>query len=311
MTRNETKLMESAIALAEELHFQRAARKLGISQPMLTKNIQDVDALVGSPLFLRNRKHVAISDAGRAYVQQARLSLHYGERAVADARSVGKSMDAPLYVGRSPYVDPFLVTTLTSVRLPLHPTLSLHLVSRFSHDLVHEVLDGTLDLALVNEPSESANLTQVKVDETPFFAAMSVEDPEARYSWLDLAHLNRRDLVLFERRLHPVLHDLFMERLEQSGARSRTTEHVTAPEEAFPFVLNNSIAVVVKAGALLLARNGVTVRPILDDKFRLRTYLVSRADNDSRALSELVRGFVRKLGQLSHAPERILPLFPR
>ena len=122
--------------------------------------------------------------------------------------------------------------------------------------------------------------------------------------------MDHRDLVMFERRLHPVLHDLFMERLEQSGVRSRTTEHVTAPEEAFPFVLNNSIAVVVKAGAFFLARNGVTVRPILDERFRLRTYLVSRADNDSRVVSELVRGFVRKLGQIS-TPERVLPLFPR
>jgi hypothetical protein len=84
---NDTKLMESAIALAELLHFGRAARKLRISQPMLTKNIQDLEELVGGALFLRDRKHVVLSDAGRAYVQQARLSLTYGERAVQAARA--------------------------------------------------------------------------------------------------------------------------------------------------------------------------------------------------------------------------------
>jgi hypothetical protein len=68
MLRNDTKLMESAIALAEELHFQRAARGLRISQPMLTKNIQDLESLIGGPLFLRDRKHVVLSDAGRSYV---------------------------------------------------------------------------------------------------------------------------------------------------------------------------------------------------------------------------------------------------
>jgi DNA-binding transcriptional LysR family regulator len=69
MFKNDTKLMESVTALAEELHFGRAARRLRISQPMLTKNIQDAEALIGGPLFLRDRKHVVLSDGGRAYVQ--------------------------------------------------------------------------------------------------------------------------------------------------------------------------------------------------------------------------------------------------
>ncbi len=93
MLKNDTKLMESVIALAEELHFGRAARRLRISQPMLTKNIQDAEALIGGPLFLRDRKHVVLSDAGRAYVQQARLSLLYGERAVQSARAVIQNLD--------------------------------------------------------------------------------------------------------------------------------------------------------------------------------------------------------------------------
>src|ERR1700733_3247838 len=100
MVRNETRLMEFAIALAEALHFSRAARKIGISQPMLTKNIQDLEALLGGPLFIRDRKHVHLSDAGRAYVEQARLSLLYGERAVQAARSVMREVDVPLYVGK-------------------------------------------------------------------------------------------------------------------------------------------------------------------------------------------------------------------
>jgi DNA-binding transcriptional LysR family regulator len=97
--------MESAIALAELLHFGRAARSLRISQPMLTKNIQDLEALIGAALFLRDRKHVVLSDAGRAYVQQARLYLLYGERAVQSARAVMQSVDETFHVGRSPYAD--------------------------------------------------------------------------------------------------------------------------------------------------------------------------------------------------------------
>ena len=131
MFKNDTKLMESLIALAEELHFGRAARRLRISQPMLTKNTQDVEALIGSSLFLRDRKHVTLSDAGRAYVQQARLSLLYGERAVQSARAIMQDLDHTFHVGRTPYADPFLVSTLLSVQLPLFPRLKVDLSSKF------------------------------------------------------------------------------------------------------------------------------------------------------------------------------------
>lgn len=131
MFKNDTKLMQSVIPLAEELHFGRAARRLRISQPMLTKNIQDVEALTGGPLFLRDRKHVVLSDAGRAYVQQARLSLLYGERAVQSARAVMQSMGETFHVGRTPYADPFLVSTLLSIQLPLFPSLRLNWSASF------------------------------------------------------------------------------------------------------------------------------------------------------------------------------------
>jgi DNA-binding transcriptional LysR family regulator len=96
-------------ALAEALQFSRVARKVGISQPMLTKNIQDLETLLGGPLFARDRKHVQLTEAGRAYVEQARLSLLYSERAVQAARAVMREVDVPLYIGRSPYLGPFLI----------------------------------------------------------------------------------------------------------------------------------------------------------------------------------------------------------
>ena len=81
MTENETKFMDSAMALAETLHFTKAARRLRISQPQLTKNIQELEDTVGVRLFDRDRKSVVLNDAGRAYLEQAKLSIMYAERA--------------------------------------------------------------------------------------------------------------------------------------------------------------------------------------------------------------------------------------
>ncbi|WP_213803254.1 LysR substrate-binding domain-containing protein [Granulicella sp. dw_53] len=309
MLRNETKLMESAIALAEELHYQRAARKVRISQPMLTKNIQDLETIVGGPLFVRNRKSVLLNDAGRAYIQQARLSLLYSERAVQAARAVMQDVDVPFHIGRSPYTDPFLTSTLMSIHLPLYPKLRIELASQYSVDLVHDLMDGTLDLAIANEPPESALLTQIQIADTPFYIAMARRDALAEKPEVTFADMNGRKWILFERRLHPPLYDLILEAAERRNVRPGRIQHITAPEEAFPFVADSSaVAFLVKAGALLMARNGVTIRPLAEHNVRLRTFLVSRADNESKIASEIVRSFVRKTSEISTYKQLPLPI---
>ena len=296
MSKNDTKLMESVIALAEELHFGRAARRLRISQPMLTKNIQDVEALVGGPLFLRDRKHVVLSEAGRAYVQQARLSLLYGERAVQSARAVMQGMDETFHVGRTPYADPFLVSTLLSVHLPLFPRLKIDLASKFSIDVVHDLLAGVVDLAIAHEPPESPLLTCVQIAEQPFYIAMAKRDELASCPSVSLDQMNGRHWMLFERQLHPPVYDAIIQAAAERGVRPQSIQHVIAPEEAFPFVSDGSaIAFVVKAGALLIARNGVTVRPLNESSLRLKTCLLCRADDDSKIASEFVRAYMRKM----------------
>ena len=301
--------MESAIALAELLHFGRAARKLRISQPMLTKNIQDLEALIGGALFLRDRKHVVLSDAGRAYVQQARLSLSYGERAIQAARAVIQGMDETFHVGRTPYADPFLVSTLLSIQLPLFPRLKLVLASRFSIDLVSDLLAGVIDLAIANEPPESPLLTCVQVAELPFYIAMARREDLAQYSSVTLDQIAGRRWILFERQLHPPLYDAIIQAADQRGIRPLSIQHVTAPEEAFPFVADGSaIAFVLKAGALLVARNGVTVRPLNESTLQVRTCLVCRADDDSKIASEFVRAYMRKMPDKKKHQQLHLPI---
>jgi DNA-binding transcriptional LysR family regulator len=176
MARNDLKLMEAAITLAEELNFSRAAQKLRITQLALTKRIAELEDRLGFSLFARDHQIVEVNDSGRAFVAEARLSVLHGERAFQAARRAARDIDVVLNIGRSPYTDPFLVSTLLSIQLPSFPRLRVDLTSQFSCDLVHQLLEGTLDLALVTEPPESPLMTTVKVDEAPFYIAMSERD---------------------------------------------------------------------------------------------------------------------------------------
>lgn len=309
MLRNDTKLMESALALAEELHYSRAARRMRISQPMLTKNIQDLETILGGSLFIRDRKHVVLSEAGRAYIEHARMSLLYSERAVQAARAVMQDSDIPLYIGRSPYSDPFLVTTLLSIHLPLFPRLKIELSSQYSVDLINDLLAGAVDLAIVNQPPESSFTTQVQIAEGPFYIGMSRQDELAKRESVKLEMMSKRKWVMFERRLHPPVYDSILRAAEGRNIVAKSIQTTTVPEEAFPFISEGkALAFLTKTGALLLARNGVTVRPLAEPSLMLKTFLVSRADNDSRVASELVRAYMRKLSLLDKYRQLPLPI---
>jgi DNA-binding transcriptional LysR family regulator len=312
MTQNETKFMDSVLALAESLHFTKAAKRLRISQPQLTKNIQELEDILGFRLFDRDRKTVELNDAGRAYIEQAKLSIMYAERAFQAAREAVRDADTVLHVGRSPYTDPFLVSTLHSIQLPLYSRLRVELSSQFSCELAHEVLAGSLDLAIATEPPDSPLLTTVKVSESPFYIAMSKTDKLANNPSVTMEALTDHCWIMFERRLHPPLYDDVLHLAERKGVVPKKIRHITAPEEAFPLLAQGEcVAFVVKAGALLLARNGVTVRPLAAPELTLKTYLASRAEDDSKLLSEFVRAFVRRLTPPKKDVQLALPLATR
>jgi DNA-binding transcriptional LysR family regulator len=307
MAHNDTRHMQSVIAVSEGLSFTLAAQKTGISQPMLTRNVAEVEKHLSVRFFERDRKTVTMTDAGRAYVKDARLAILYGERACQSARAAAQNANVVLNIGRSPYTDPFLISMLQSLQLPLFPQLKIEFSSQYSCDLVHELLAGCLDLAIATEPPKSRLLTTLKVAESPFYIAMSEDDELASSASITLKALADRCWILFERRLHPPLYDSIMRLAEKRKVNPSKILHVTAPEEAFPYVARGScVAFLVKAGALLMARNGVTVRPLVEDTLSLKTYLASRADDTSKVLSELVRAFMRKASSLDKA--RQLPV---
>ena len=169
MARDQLQLMESAIILAEELHFSRAARRLKISQPALTKQIAELERRIGAQLSTAKTTLSASQMRGRAFIKHAQLCVFYGKRAMQSVRTAARENESVLSIGRSPHIGPFLVSTLLTVRLPLFPDLKLDLPSRFSLDLVHDVLAGTLDLAIVTAPPESPSLSTVQIAEAPFF----------------------------------------------------------------------------------------------------------------------------------------------
>ena len=305
----DVRLMRAAIAVAEELNFSRAAIRLGITQSALTKQIQDLEERVGRELFRRNNQSVEVTEAGQAFVEDARRSIMYAERAVHSARGRSVSAEAVLRLGKSPYTDPFLVSTILSVRLPLYPHLKVALSSNFSPTLVHHVLSGALDVAVLTGTGETAGLSSLQIATAPLYIAMESHDPLARLRELRLSDLEKRHWILFERHVNPPVYDRLQRAALADGAVPLDTHHVTTAEEATPLIADRQgIVFLTRTDAWRIARDGITMRPLADDRLALTTYIAARADDDSRIVSEFVRSAARKLNGLTQPKQERLPL---
>ncbi len=88
--------------------------------------------------------------------------------------------DEILNIGKSAYTDPYLVSTLLAVRLPLFPGMRVKLWSNYSNELAHQVIAGTLDLALITGVPDTPKLTVLKIADNPFYISMSLDDELAK-----------------------------------------------------------------------------------------------------------------------------------
>jgi DNA-binding transcriptional LysR family regulator len=99
----EIRLLRYVLAVAEELHFSRAAHRERVAQPSLSKQIHDLEERLGTPLFFRTHRHVAVTDAGRVFIKEAKKALWCSERAVESVAELVRPRRESLAIGYSPH----------------------------------------------------------------------------------------------------------------------------------------------------------------------------------------------------------------
>jgi DNA-binding transcriptional LysR family regulator len=204
--------------LAEELNFRRAADRLHITQPALSKQITDLEAEHQFHLFTRNKRRIVeLTDAGRLFVEEARSALSHTERAVHLARAAHEGSGSILTIGRSPYANHDWVSALLAIRLPLYPRLEIRLKTQFARESVHSVLIGEVNLALVTAPPQDAQITAVPFAPAPLYAVLPEDHPAAHKESLLLQDLAKDEWILFPKRFDPVVFDAIMD-AAQSGS---------------------------------------------------------------------------------------------
>jgi DNA-binding transcriptional LysR family regulator len=299
----ETRLMQAAVAVAEELNFSRAADRVGVTQPALSKQIAELEERVGCTLFVRTAQTKEETAAGAAFVEHARAALLSTERAVHSARAAASGSDRILRIGTSPNIDPYITSTMHSIRLPLFPNLELRFSSHYSSDALKLLRSGEIDLAVVAGIQEDIGASATKISEEPFYVALPSSDPLCAKKELSVRDLANRRLALFERQVNPHVHDRVQQVLAEDQVIPTEIQYFIQPEEAANLLLQrDSLALLMRMGAWRISDGVITIRPLVDERLRLRTYLAARSDEKSRLVSKFVQATVKRL---SPAPKQV------
>ena len=155
------------LALSEELNFGRAALRLNISQPPLSRQIRQLEDQLGVALFVRSSTGVALSEAGAAFLPEARKTLAQAEKAVAAAKGVRSAAGGQFVVGYTTVFDRSAIPDVFDRLRQQFPTWRFVAKGKHSIALVRELKNGTIDAAFIGLHTDAQGLAQEIIHEEP------------------------------------------------------------------------------------------------------------------------------------------------
>jgi DNA-binding transcriptional LysR family regulator len=187
------------VAVAEELHFGRAAARLHLSQPPLSQQIRGLEEILGYALFVRTSRSVKLTNAGAAFLERAGRTLRNVERDIEETRRIGQGEVGSLHVG---FVGSAMLTTLPGIFRSYReafPGVQLHLHESFTARVAEGMENGTLDAGILRDGDASDTLSVTTLYSEPFVAVVPVTHKLAGKKSISPAALRGEPFVYYPR----------------------------------------------------------------------------------------------------------------
>ena len=194
----EFRLLRQFVVVAEELNFRRAAARLHMSQPPLSVAMQNLEALVGTPLLDRSKHHVRLTSAGQAFYKDALRLLQQVQQAMERARRTGQGLEGSLRLSFVPSAALDLLTFIFKRFKRDYPTVQLKLTAETTTRQLEDLRNGQTDLALIVGPvfdARGLQLTDLQAQQ--FVIAVPTGHPLAARSRVRIKELAAESFVSF------------------------------------------------------------------------------------------------------------------
>ncbi len=301
--------LELVVALHEEHNITQAAKRVNISEPAFSKRLQLIERRVQAKLFTRGHDGALVTPSGRSFVERAQVCIQSFYQGVHDAQEAKYGEHHRLRIGASAFLSPHLIELIHSTELRLYRSLSLEIITEYSIEILSQLQHNQIDLALITSPPPSASITSAPVAINPFMIVMRPNHPLAPNKALRLSEVVKYPWVFFNRKVHPPLHDLILQRTEAEREKPNIVHHISQADQVAALLTDNKLlAWLTPAGAERVVRGGFVRVPLQDEQIRLETRLVTLASNESRLISEFVRGFMKRIEEEKPPAQLKLPI---
>jgi DNA-binding transcriptional LysR family regulator len=282
------------VAVAEELHFRRAAERLHVAQPAVSEQVRKLEEELGVKLLERTHRSVSVTEAGAVMLEQARVVLRLAEAAQRAARDASARTATRLRIGYTVAALPALVPrALHSVSSSGQVETTLE--SGSSRDLIEAVRDERLDAAVVPLPAAVSGLRVTELGDQQTIAAVPIGHDHATRAAINLEQVAPERLLVLPREANRPFYDAVVAACHQAGLSPTLVELPDADVE------HALLAVASGAGMALLpesvadryAAPGVRLLPLDGTQPAFATGVVTRRDSEHLPTAAFVRALRR------------------
>lgn len=273
-------------AVAEELNFTRAARRLNIAQPALSQQIRQLEVHLRTTLFVRTPR-VELTAAGAAFLTAARRALTQVQHAAAIAERVGAGRRAVLHVGLASAGSMTAFPKAVRTFMLAHPDIEVRLSEMHSTDQLAALRSGALDAGIVREAVTDQSFNMRELVREPLMVVLPIGHRLANQRRVALAQCSADPFILFPRSGAPTLHDQIFTICREAGFTPRVENeahewHTIAALVAAGFGIS-----IAPASVAALHVRGTVMRRLLPATLPTALFLCTPTDSQS----EPVRSF--------------------
>ena len=276
------------VAVAEELHFGRAAQRLHIAQPPLSQQIRRLEEDLGDRLFHRTNRRVELTDAGRAFLVEARLTLAQAERAREVVSRTARGEVGQLLVGHMASAELSVFPRLLPAFRRRHPGVEVVFQLVGESEQLQMLRDGQIHAGFMRAPAADRALTVKPIFREPLVAVLPTRHPLARRRSVALAELRDERFVLFPRGFAPAYYDALMAIFRDAGVEPRVVHDTNRFHTMLSLVATGRGVTLTGKCVERLGRPGIVCRPLRPRAPNIETAIAY----DPRNPSPLLRAFL-------------------
>jgi DNA-binding transcriptional LysR family regulator len=256
-------LLASFVALADDLHYTKAAERLHVAQPALTKRIQLLEQLLGTPLFARTRRTVTLTSAGELLLPHARHVLQASGEFAQAARRIHDGEAGRLRIGFSPSAPHQVLPALMRRFRHHHPGVECVLTELPSEAQIDQLLTGDLDIGILRPPaSPPRRLRCTTFFEEPFVVVLPRDHRLAARRTVVLSELTTDPFILVSRRLVAVVHDQVLGACAAAGFTPSSVREVSHLHAVLSLVAAGCGVSVLPRSAAVVGGKEIVCRPL-------------------------------------------------